>query len=77
MIGLQLMAQAGYDPNQAITLWQNMSQATQGQAPPEFLSDHPADQKRIQNLQSHLDEARQLQQQAGTAGQKPNCIPPT
>jgi predicted Zn-dependent protease len=77
VIGLQLMAQAGYDPNQAIALWQNMSQATQGQAPPEFLSDHPADQKRIQNLQAHLNEAQQLQQQAGTAGQRPNCTPPT
>jgi predicted Zn-dependent protease len=77
VIGLQLMAEAGYDPNQAITLWQNMAQATQGQAPPEFLSDHPADQKRIQNLQAHLGEAKQLQQQAGTAGHRPNCTPPT
>lgn len=73
VIGLQLMAEAGYDPDQAITLWQNMSKATQGQSPPEFLSDHPADQKRIQNLQAHLAEAKQLQQQAGTAGHRPNC----
>jgi predicted Zn-dependent protease len=76
VIGLQLMAQAGYDPNQAIALWQNMSQVTQGQSPPEFLSDHPADQKRIQNLEAHLNEAKQLQQQAGTASQRPNCTPP-
>jgi predicted Zn-dependent protease len=73
VIGLQLMAQAGYDPNQAITLWQNMAQATQGQAPPEFLSDHPADEKRIKNLQAHLAEAEQIQQQAGTMGKGPRC----
>lgn len=73
VIGLQLMAEAGYNPDQAITLWQNMSQATQGKAPPEFLSDHPADQKRIQNLQAHLAEAKQLQQQAGTSGHSPQC----
>jgi predicted Zn-dependent protease len=73
VIGLQLMAEAGFDPSQAIALWQNMAQATQGQAPPEFLSDHPADQKRISNLEAHLSEAEHLQQQAGTAGKAPHC----
>ncbi len=73
VIGLQLMAEAGYNPDQAIVLWRNMAQATKGQAPPEFLSDHPADQKRIENLQAHLSEAKQLQQQAGTAGHHPGC----
>jgi predicted Zn-dependent protease len=50
-----------------------MAQATQGQAPPEFLSDHPADEKRIKNLQAHLAEAEQIQQQAGTMGKGPRC----
>ncbi len=55
-IGLIYMAEAGYDPRQAIELWQNF-ESFGGNRPPEFLSTHPAPGSRIQNLQSLLPEA--------------------
>jgi predicted Zn-dependent protease len=55
-IGLIYMAQAGYDPREAIALWQNF-ESFGGERPPEFLSTHPAPGSRIQNLQNLLPEA--------------------
>jgi predicted Zn-dependent protease len=54
-IGLIYMAEAGYDPRQAIELWKNF-ESFGGNRPPEFLSTHPAPGSRIQNLQSLLPE---------------------
>jgi len=53
-IGLELAARAGYDPRAGITLWQKMTSANQGGKPPEFLSSHPADATRIQQIQKLL-----------------------
>ena len=50
-IGLKYAAGAGYDPRAAITFWQKMGQASEGQSrPPEFLSTHPSGETRIKNL---------------------------
>lgn len=49
-IGLQIMAIAGYDPTEAAELWKRMKAKSGGQAPPEFLSTHPSNDTRIQNL---------------------------
>lgn len=56
-LGLIFMAMAGYDPNEAVSFWQRMSQLKGGQAPPEFLSTHPSDDTRIQNIQRLVPEA--------------------
>jgi predicted Zn-dependent protease len=56
-LGLIFMAMAGYDPHAAVAFWQRMMQAKQGQAPPEFLSTHPSDQKRIENIKSLIPQA--------------------
>ena len=55
-IGLLLAAQAGYDPREAVRLWERMAQASKG-APPEFLSTHPANETRIHDLQEWMPEA--------------------
>ena len=56
-IGLTLMAIAGYDPYEAADLWRRMAAQSDGQAPPEFLSTHPANETRINNLQKWAPEA--------------------
>jgi predicted Zn-dependent protease len=55
--GLIFSAMAGYNPQEAIALWQRMEKASSGQKPPEFLSTHPAEATRIQQLQQLMPEA--------------------
>jgi predicted Zn-dependent protease len=55
-IGLILMARAGYDPREAIPFWNRMNQVGGGR-PPEFLSTHPAPERRIADIQKELPEA--------------------
>lgn len=73
VIGLDLMAKAGFNPEQSINLWQKMAQASAGQTPPEFMSTHPADATRIANLNKNMPKALQLYQQAQASGKHPNC----
>ena len=55
--GLIFAAMAGYDPREAIPFWERMSKLNSGNQPPEFLSDHPMDSKRIKKLKSYMPEA--------------------
>lgn len=73
IMGMDLMAKAGFDPSQSITLWQLMDQAAQGQQPIEFMSTHPSHATRIQQLQQHLPQAMGLFQQAQAMGKQPRC----
>ncbi len=57
-LGLIFMAMAGYNPDESVNFWQRMMAADTGGAPPEFLSSHPADSRRIQQIRSWLPEAR-------------------
>jgi len=56
-LGLIFMAMAGYDPNEAVPFWERMSAQKGGKAPPEFLSTHPSDAKRIENIRRLIPEA--------------------
>jgi predicted Zn-dependent protease len=56
-LGLIFMAMAGYDPHGAVPFWERMAQSSKGGAPPELLSTHPADKKRIENIQKLMPEA--------------------
>jgi predicted Zn-dependent protease len=56
-LGLIFMAMAGYNPQEAISFWQRMAAQKTGAKPPEFLSTHPADETRIQDLNELLPEA--------------------
>jgi predicted Zn-dependent protease len=57
--GLIWASMAGYDPQEAIPFWQRMEDAAKGQHPPEFLSTHPSEGKRIEQLQKFMPEALQ------------------
>ena len=72
VVGQQLMAKAGFDPRQAVNLWQNMIAASGGRTP-QFLSTHPDPQARIQELSSRAGALMSTYQQAQAAGRRPNC----
>ena len=55
-LGLVFMAMAGYNPEAALAFWSKMSSSS-SQAPPEFLSTHPSDQTRINQIKAFLPEA--------------------
>lgn len=57
-IGLTLMAIAGYNPENAIYIWERMSASSGGQAPPEFMSTHPSNSTRIANIRSLIGSAK-------------------
>lgn len=56
-LGLMFMAMAGYDPRAAIPFWQRMEKMSQGQHPPEFLSDHPSDANRVAQIENLMPTA--------------------
>lgn len=72
IIGLDLMAKAGFDPRQSINLWEKMDQASKGQ-PAEFMSTHPSHGTRINDLSAHMPKAMQLYRHAHSIGKKPRC----
>lgn len=55
--GIIWAAMAGYNPQEAIALWQRMQAQSQGNRPPEFLSTHPGPERRIEQLQKFMPEA--------------------
>ena len=63
-IGLELAARAGYDPRAGVTVWQKMIDASKGGRPPEFLSTHPTEASRIQDIQSLLPKVMPLYEAA-------------
>lgn len=72
VVGQRLMAQAGFDPGQAVDLWQNML-AAGGSRPPQWLSTHPDPSSRIRELQSRADALVPTWQAARAAGRTPHC----
>ena len=72
LIGLDLMATAGFDPRQSIALWRNMSADDAGE-PPEFLSTHPNHETRINDLNGRMGYAMGLYEKARAGGVRPYC----
>ena len=73
-IGQRLMAQAGFDPAQAVDLWENMIEAAGGRQP-EWMSTHPDPQNRISSLRQRAPSLQPVYQEARRAGRTPRCGP--
>lgn len=72
LLGLDLMARAGFDPRESVTLWKNMGRQG-GPRPPEFLSTHPSGSTRMRDLDRRMQHAMTLYEQARSAGKRPRC----
>jgi predicted Zn-dependent protease len=57
-MGIIFAAMAGYNPEAAVSFWQRMSESGGGQKPPELLSTHPSDERRISDLKAFMPEAK-------------------
>ncbi len=74
LIGLDLMARAGFDPREAVLLWRNMEKnASEEGAGPEFLSTHPTYRTRTQDLDRRMPRALHLYHEARARGRTPWC----
>ena len=67
-IGLELTARAGFDPRAGISMWRKMINASQGGRPPQFLSSHPAQASRVEQIQSLLPTVMPLYEAARRRG---------
>jgi predicted Zn-dependent protease len=72
LVGLTLMAKAGFDPRESVDLWQNMNEKNKTQVP-EFLSTHPSGETRIENLVAALPAALAYYNEAKAQNKEPNC----
>src|SRR5678816_3935704 len=72
VVGEQLMAKAGFDPREAVNLWQNMIEAG-GSRPPQWLSTHPDPQSRSGELRNRASALVPTYEQARSGGRRPNC----
>lgn len=72
VVGQRLMAQAGFNPAQAVDLWQNMI-AAGGNRAPQWLSTHPDPQARVQELRRDVPMLEPVYAEAQRAGRRPRC----
>lgn len=63
--GLRWMAMGGYNPQEAVGLWERMEKASSGAKPPEFLSTHPAEGRRIEQIKKYIPEAMEYYKPMG------------
>jgi len=73
IIGLEYMAKAGFDPREAVTLWQRMDASTD-KKPAEFVSTHPSSESRIEALVSEWQKTLPLYNQAIAEGRAHTCL---
>jgi len=72
LLGLDIMAEAGFDPRAAIDVWERM-QERPGARPPEWLSTHPHPASRIEELRDRMPKAMERYEQARSQGRRPDC----
>ncbi len=64
LVGLEMAARAGYNPQASVTLWKKMAAANGGKGPPGFLSTHPTGPDRIRQLEANVPKVQGLYEQA-------------
>lgn len=64
LVGLELAARGGYNPQAAVSLWEKMGRANGGSGGPAFLSTHPSGPDRIQQLRDNVPKVQGLYQRA-------------
>ncbi|MCO4321989.1 M48 family metallopeptidase [Aliidiomarina quisquiliarum] len=74
-IGLDLMARAGFEPSQAVRLWELMGEMSGGSGS-ELLSTHPVPATRVKDLKKQVPSVMPLYQQRLHLGPAPNCKRP-
>lgn len=75
IVGQDLMAHSGFDPQASVKLWQNMAKLSKT-APPEFMSTHPSNETRIKQLNNHLVVSQPYYQAEKQRGSLPKCVKP-
>ena len=75
LIGMEIAARAGYDPEAGITLWQKMAQVARG-APPTWLSTHPSSDDRIRRMKAATKDVAKLYERAKANRPPPQAAAP-
>lgn len=73
VIGMELIAKAGFNPKGAVEIWENMAAFSKGGQPPAFLSTHPSHNQRIKKLSSHLPQANSIRKDVLATKSFPSC----
>jgi len=66
VIGIELAAKAGYDPNAAVSLWEKMAEESGNDSEFDFFSTHPAPKNRMDELGKLVPKMMPYYQQKGT-----------
>jgi len=74
LVGLDYMADAGFDPRATMYLWKNMGDMRQGGAQAEFMSTHPSDDRRLDDIVRSITPALIKYNAAIDAGRQRNCL---
>jgi len=75
IVGQDLMAHSGFDPQASVQLWQNMAKLSET-SPPEFMSTHPSNETRIKQLNNHLTVSQPYYLTTKQRGSPPQCVKP-
>ncbi|WP_114325743.1 M48 family metallopeptidase [Candidatus Colwellia aromaticivorans] len=75
IVGQDLMARSGFAPQASVQLWKNMSKLSKD-SPPEFMSTHPSNETRINQLNEHLTVSQPYYLAERNTGNTPQCVKP-
>ncbi len=55
-LGLIFSSLAGYDIRESVKIWERMKKANKGKEPPEWMSTHPSNERRVEALKKWIPE---------------------